>query len=197
MDPPFRAAVLAAGQASLAAGARLVGQAVMPEDRFLVAGRQLAVGIDRGGILHLLLVETDLDVSGADSRVVQGYESKPVPGRQPDRDRSERRLIGAGVVAFIAQWLLTLAERPLWRWILRRKDGRFILASVVVTGIDGLLNAAGLYPYIGALTGSNLIAMIADVAKVDPTIGKPAAFVLAGAIGLLVAALAEFYWELD
>lgn len=106
-------------------------------------------------------------------------------------------LIGAGVVAFIAQWLLTLAERPLWRWILRRKDGRFILASVVVTGIDGLLNAAGLYPYIGALTGSNLVAMIADVARVDPTIGKPAAFVLAGVIGLLVAALAEFYWELD
>jgi len=101
------------------------------------------------------------------------------------------------VVAFVAQWLLTLAERPLWRWILRRKDGRFIMASVVVTGIDGLLNAAGLYPYVGSLTGSNLVAMIADVARVDPTIEKPAAFLIAGAVGLLVAALAEFYWELD
>jgi hypothetical protein len=100
-------------------------------------------------------------------------------------------------VALIAQWLLTLAERPLWRWILRRKDGRFILASVTVTGIDGLLNGAGLYPYIGALTGSNLVAMIADVAQVDPTIGKPVALAIAGAISLLVAALAEFYWELD
>ena len=106
-------------------------------------------------------------------------------------------LFGAISVALIAQWLLTLAERPLWRWVLRRKDGRFIFASVAVTCIDGLLNAAGLYPYIGALTGSNVVTMIADVARVDPTIGKPAAFVLAGAIGLLVAALAEFYWELD
>jgi hypothetical protein len=105
--------------------------------------------------------------------------------------------LGAIAVALIAQWLLTLAERPLWRWILRRKDGRFILASVAVTMIDGLLNAAGLYPYIGALTGSNVATMIADVAHIDPTIGKPAALVLAGAIGLLVAALAEFYWELD
>src|SRR5215213_279381 len=59
---------------------------------------------------------------------------------------------GAVAVALIAQWLLTLAERPLWRWILRRKDGRFIAASVAVTAIDGLLNAAGLYPYVGALT---------------------------------------------
>lgn len=106
-------------------------------------------------------------------------------------------LIGAGIVALIAQGLLTLAERPLWRWILKRKDGRFIVASVVVTGIDGLLNAAGLYPYIGALTGSNVVSMIADVASIDPTIGKPAAFLIAGAVGLLVAALAEFYWELD
>lgn len=106
-------------------------------------------------------------------------------------------LLGALVIAFIAQGLLTLAERPLWRWIFRRKDGRFIGASVVVTGIDGLLNAAGLYPYIGALTGSNVVAMIADVTRIDPTIEKPAAFVIAGAVGLLVAALAEFYWELD
>jgi len=106
-------------------------------------------------------------------------------------------LVGAVVVAFIAQWLLTLAERPLWRWVLRRKDGRFIVASMAVTGVDGLLNAAGLYPYIGALTGSNLVAMIADVAHIDPTIEKPAAFLIALAIGLLVAALAEYYWELD
>jgi hypothetical protein len=104
--------------------------------------------------------------------------------------------VGALAVALIAQWLLTLAERPLWRWLLRRKDGRFIAASVAVTGLDGVLNAAGLFPYIGALTGSNVVAMIADVAHVDPTIGKPAALLIALAIGLLVAALAEYYWEL-
>lgn len=106
-------------------------------------------------------------------------------------------LIGAGIVALISQALLTLAERPLWRWLLRRKGGRFVLASVAVTVIDGLLNAAGLYPYIGALTGSNVVTMITDVANLDPTIGKSAALAIAFVLGLLVAALAEFYWELD
>jgi hypothetical protein len=87
----------AAGQAPLAAGARLVGQAVVLEDGLFVAGRQFAVSIDRGGVLHLLPVEADLDVAGADRRVVEGHEDEPVPGRQPDRDGRERRLVGAGV----------------------------------------------------------------------------------------------------
>src|SRR5580692_12907610 len=87
----------AAGQAPLAAGACLVGQAVMPEDRFLLAGRQLAVGIDPGGVLDQLLAEADPDVPGADRGLVQGHEGEPVPGRHPDRDGSERWLVGAGV----------------------------------------------------------------------------------------------------
>lgn len=106
-------------------------------------------------------------------------------------------LIGASAVAFIAQGLLTLAERPLWRWLLRRKGGRFVLASLGVTLIDGLLNAAGLHPYIGALSGSNVVTMVTDVAQLDPTIGKSASALIAFVLGLLIAALAEFYWELD
>jgi hypothetical protein len=106
-------------------------------------------------------------------------------------------MIGAGGVALIAQGLLTLAERPLWRWLLRRKGGKFVLASLGVTLIDGLLNAAGLYPYIGALGGSNVVSMVTDVAQLDPTIGKSASAIIAFALGLLIAALAEFYWELD
>lgn len=104
---------------------------------------------------------------------------------------------GAIVVAIVAQALLTMAERPLWRWLLRRRGGRFVLASLAVTLIDGALNAAGLYPYIGKLSGTNVVTMFSDALSIDPTIGKPTTLLLAGVLGLIVAALAEFYWELD
>lgn len=106
-------------------------------------------------------------------------------------------LLGALVAAVIAQAILTLAERPLWRFLLRRKGGRLVLASVAVTFIDGALNAAGLYPYMGKLSGTNVITMLAEVFEISPTIDKRAALLLAGFLGLIVAGLAEFFWELD
>src|SRR6266487_4654793 len=45
-------------------------------------------------------------------------------------------LFAAGLV----QWVLTLAERPLWRFLLRRTGGRFVLLALIVTLGDGLLN---------------------------------------------------------
>src|ERR1700722_14581713 len=64
----------AAGQPPLTAGSRLVRQEVVLEDRLFIACRQLAVGADRRGVLHLLPVVGDLDVPGTYDRVVNGYE---------------------------------------------------------------------------------------------------------------------------
>src|SRR5271169_6164898 len=87
----------AAGQPPLTASARLVCQAVVLKDRRLVARRQLAVGVDRRGILHLLLVVGDLEVARTHSRPVKRHEHEPVPGWHSDLDRAERRQVGAGV----------------------------------------------------------------------------------------------------
>jgi hypothetical protein len=67
------------------------------EDRLFIARGQLAVGADRRGVLHLLLVVGDLDVCRAYGRVVKGHEHQAVPGRQPDRDRAERWQVSGGV----------------------------------------------------------------------------------------------------
>src|SRR6516165_5299350 len=64
----------AAAQPPLTASARLVGQAVVFEDRFLVLRDQLAVGVDRGRVLHLLLGVQDLEVPWTHSRPVKGHE---------------------------------------------------------------------------------------------------------------------------
>src|SRR5690242_6560277 len=88
---------LAAAQPPLAGGARLVGQAVVREDGLFPGGGQLAVGVDRGGVLHLLLVVGDLEVPGAHGRAVERHEYEPVPGPYADLDGTERRQVGAGV----------------------------------------------------------------------------------------------------
>jgi hypothetical protein len=102
--------------------------------------------------------------------------------------------IGAGF-ALLIQWVLTLAERPLWRWLLRRSGGRMVLLGFAVTFIDGLLNAGGLYPHMRRLAKTDVGTMIAEVLNVQPTMGARGAFLLALAIGLVVAGLAEYLWE--
>src|SRR5580704_11407301 len=80
----------AAGHQPRPVGARLVSQTVMPENRLFIAGRQLAVGDDRGALSYLLLVEADLEVSRAHGCLVQGDEHKPVTRRHANPDRRER-----------------------------------------------------------------------------------------------------------
>src|SRR5262245_17985427 len=57
----------------------------------------------------------------------------------------------ASVAAALVQWTLTLAERPLWRYLLKRNGGKLAGVAVVVTLVDGLLNAAGIYPFTSRL----------------------------------------------
>ena len=111
-----------------------------------------------------------------------------------------RAMPAVGVMVNIAlaattQWLLTIAERPLWRFLLRRKGGRFVALGLVVTLFDGLLNAGGLYPYMTSLAKTDVGKMIAEVLKVEQAMTPTSAFLLALAIGVIVAGLPEYLWE--
>lgn len=101
----------------------------------------------------------------------------------------------AAVAAFLIQWVLTLAERPLWRFLLKRAGGRLAGVAIVVTLLDGLLNAAGIYPFTSRLAQTGLGAMLSEVFGVQATISAQPSFLIALLIGLLVASLPEALWE--
>jgi hypothetical protein len=101
------------------------------------------------------------------------------------------------LIAGGSQLLLTLAERPLWRWALRRKGGKLVIFAIGVTLVDGGINAGGLYPYIPRLSKSGLGKMLIEVFALSPDISNSAAAVIALAMGLLVAGLSEYLWEME
>src|SRR5690348_7736846 len=80
----------AAGQLPFTAGACLIDQAVVLEDGLVAGRRQPAVGANRGRILHLLPVVSDLEVPATRGRLGQGNEHEPAPGRHPDLNGGER-----------------------------------------------------------------------------------------------------------
>lgn len=100
-------------------------------------------------------------------------------------------VIGAAVV----QGLLTFAERPLWRWLLKRPGGKFAGVALIVTGIDALFNAAGIYPFTSRLAQTQLGVMLSEVFGVQATMSAQPSFAVAFLIGLLVASLPEALWE--
>jgi hypothetical protein len=95
------------------------------------------------------------------------------------------------------QLLLTLAERPVCAWALRRKGGKLVLFGAGVTLVDGGINAGGIYPYVPRLPNTGLGKMRIEVFGLNPTVSAPAAAVIALAMGLLVAGLAEYLWEME
>src|SRR3954469_12953052 len=64
-------------------------------------------------------------------------------------------------IAGLIQGVLTLAERPLWRFIMRRAGGRFALLGLIITLIDGVINAGGIYPFTGRLAQTDVGKMMA------------------------------------
>jgi hypothetical protein len=106
-------------------------------------------------------------------------------------------LLLALTIAGGSQLLLTLAERPLWRWALRRKGGKPVLFAVGVTMVDGGINAGGIYPFVPELSKSGLGKMLIEIFGLSPAVSAPAAGVIALAIGLLVAGLSEYLWEME
>jgi len=101
-----------------------------------------------------------------------------------------------GVVAAAGvQWMLTLAEKPLWRYVLKRSGGRLAGIAVVMTLLDALLNAAGVYPFTSRLAQTDLGQMLAEVFGVQAAISAQPSFLVAFLIGLLLASLPEALWE--
>lgn len=98
-------------------------------------------------------------------------------------------------IAAVVQWLLTLAERPLWRALLKRKGGRMAGVGVIVTIVDGCLNAAGIYPFTSRMAQTDLGRMLSEVFGVQAAMGSRPAFIVAFLVGLLVASLPEALWE--
>lgn len=103
--------------------------------------------------------------------------------------------IFALAAAGLVQWTLTLAERPLWRFLLKRSGGKMAGVAVVITLIDTLLNAAGIYPFTSRLAQTDLGRMLADVFHVQAAMSAEPSFLIAFLIGLLVASLPEALWE--
>jgi len=106
-------------------------------------------------------------------------------------------MLVALAIASASQMLLTIAERPLWRWALRRKGGKLVLFGLGVTLIDGAINAGGIYPFVPELSKSGIGKMLIEVFDLSPKVSSPAAAVIALAIGLLVAGLSEYLWEME
>jgi predicted membrane-bound spermidine synthase len=107
----------------------------------------------------------------------------------------ELPLLVAILGATVVQGLLTLAERPLWRWLLKRSGGKFAGIAVIVTLIDTLFNAAGIYPFTSRLAQTQLGVMLAEVFNVQAAMSAQPSFFIAFLIGLLVALLPEALWE--
>lgn len=95
------------------------------------------------------------------------------------------------------QALLTLTERPLWRWIARRKSGRFVLTAAIATAFDAAINAGGMYPFMPRLSQTDLGKMLIEVFSLSPNVSAPAAALIAFILGMLVAGAPEALWEYD
>ncbi len=100
-------------------------------------------------------------------------------------------LTAAGLI----QWMLTLAEKPLWRYLLKRGGGKLSGVALIVTLLDASLNAAGIYPFTSRLAQTGVGQMFAEVFNVQAAVSAQPSFLLAFLIGLLLASLPEALWE--
>jgi hypothetical protein len=101
------------------------------------------------------------------------------------------------LLALGLQGLLTMIERPLWRWAARRKGGRLLFTALAATALDAGINAGGMFPYIPRLAQTDLGLMLIEVFKLSPNVSAPAAALIAFLIGLLAAGAPEALWEYD
>lgn len=89
---------------------------------------------------------------------------------------------------FAIQYIFTLAEQPIWR-----RQG-YPMLGIIVTGVDTLLNAVGIWPYVRDRFGAtDLWGMVTDLTH-DPS--EPTLLVrglIVAVIGLAVAAGPEYF----
>lgn len=98
----------------------------------------------------------------------------------------------ASPIAILLQWLLTKAESPLWQG-----RGRPPIA-IIATIIDGGVNTGGTWVYTKNIGKTDFWAMIqyaAENPRLVPAISAQIA--IAASVGVLTAAAAEYFWNLE
>ncbi len=101
------------------------------------------------------------------------------------------------LIAFVGQFLFTVAERPLWRWILKRDSGKWGIVAAIVTLIDGAINAGGIYTYIPRIANTGLGKMFIHAFSLSPNVNAFAQLSISLFIGTLTAGLYEYLEGLD
>ena len=90
--------------------------------------------------------------------------------------------------AFGLQLILTIVESEFWQG----QRGQVSAAAVIV---DTLINAAGLYPFIGGLGATNVWQMISEATGAAPDVGTAAAVGISLFLGYILAATPERVWR--
>jgi Na+/H+ antiporter NhaD/arsenite permease-like protein len=67
--------------------------------------------------------------------------------------------------------------------------------SSAAVGVDTLINAAGLYPFVGGLSLTNVWAMIADATNASSDLSTVAVVVISLFLGYILAATPERVWR--
>lgn len=104
--------------------------------------------------------------------------------------------VTALMMSLTGQFLLTLAERPIWHWAFRR-GGKILLAGIIATAFDGALNAGGIYPFIPRLANTSLGAMFINAFEMSANVGSFVHLLIALILGTFSAGLAEYLWEVN
>lgn len=88
-----------------------------------------------------------------------------------------------------AQYLLTVLERPLWRF------GQKSPLAIVAIVVDVIFNAGGLWSYLSKLGQTQTWQMLAEVSGSDPEPIALVRFVIAVGLGLVTAAGSDVLWN--
>ena len=86
------------------------------------------------------------------------------------------------------QLVLTIVESEFWQGQRGQVSGAAVL-------VDTLINAAGLYPFVGGLGATNVWAMISEVTGASPDLNTIAAGVISVFLGYILAATPERVWR--
>lgn len=94
------------------------------------------------------------------------------------------------LLGLAVQWLFTMAETPIWR------KREYPALGIIVTAVDVLFNAVGIWPYIRDQFGAtDLWHMITDLTHDNSPPTLLVRFAIVATIGVAVAAGPEYFWS--
>jgi hypothetical protein len=100
-------------------------------------------------------------------------------------------------VSIVLQSLFTLAQSPLWKWVFKRRNGKLATFAIVMTVIEGAVNAGGIYPIVPRFASTGTGKMLIEAFNLAPNIGTLSALIVALFIGIIAAGLPEYLWGLE